>query len=278
MEVAQCHIRYESRTDVFRIWGIGDIHREDPQCALKELRETVKEIAGDPYSYWFGLGDYGSFINWQDVKRFDPRQVVLQASDLGKLHEVVLELVAKELDPIGTKCLGVCDGNHEETYQRHHSVSIVAKLAERWNTLYLDYSAAVRILFHDHADTHRASSLHLYLFHGSGGGALKGGKALKLARYFTSHPWADVIFSAHQHDLVALSEACTDILWPGGAARRGRFGVRKRYALMVGGFRHTHSQPGIPASYSERMGHGITAPGAVWVTFKPSTRETHAII
>ena len=69
-------IRHEwfnvSRSDVFRLVPIGDVHLGAAACDESRLVEVVKGIAADDRAYWVGLGDYCEFINMQD-RRFDAR-------------------------------------------------------------------------------------------------------------------------------------------------------------------------------------------------------------
>ena len=280
MKVYQQHISYRPG-DVFRIWGIGDVHLGGAQFARKELLKTIEKIQQGENDYWVGLGDLGDYVNWQDTKRFEPSgfEKNRKVRDLGNLHEIYVKELAEVFGPIKGKCLGLVDGNHEFEYARRHSVVITTLLASKLGTRVLDYSCAFRLIFSRDKDMkHHSSSLRFYLFHGSGGGAMKGGKALRLSRYFLSYPWADVVFSAHQHDRVAITEDYADVTWPIDDSRSGSFTEKRRIAMMVGSFRHTISAPGDSANYAERKGHSIVAPGAVWVTYDPQEQELHGVI
>lgn len=47
-----------SRTDIFRVIPLGDVHLGAAACDEKLLRKVVKRIGDDPMCYWIGLGDY----------------------------------------------------------------------------------------------------------------------------------------------------------------------------------------------------------------------------
>jgi len=111
------YIVHGSRSDVFRIWNLSDVHWMSKACAEERVKQDIAEIKNDPYSFWIGGGDMVDFIGHTD-RRFDPDAVAdwVSVKDLGDLGKVGMKQMAKLLKPIKDKCLGLLIGNHERNY------------------------------------------------------------------------------------------------------------------------------------------------------------------
>ena len=112
MKVTRWNFPYASRSDEFRIYGLGDIHWGHVHCSEKLLREDVAKIAADPNAYWIGMGDYCDGISVYD-KHFNENAVAPRYRDRPRaLRALQVADVAVELTPIADKCLGLIEGNH----------------------------------------------------------------------------------------------------------------------------------------------------------------------
>jgi len=151
MELARVKLKAPDNKRPIKIFPLGDIHLGAAACDIEHLRRTVAMIANDPDAYWLGMGDYGDLImpsdpRWSfsvlDWKRLgftngrpDPKNLGVESRDL----------VARELDPIGTKCLGIHFGNHEQAFSRHYFIDLAGFLADRFKAPSLGYTALTRL-------------------------------------------------------------------------------------------------------------------------------------
>ena len=72
-----------SRSDVWYLYLLGDVHLGNEAADEKRFCEVVKEVAGDDRGLWLGLGDYCDFISRKDP-RFDPMSLPKWLTRLSK--------------------------------------------------------------------------------------------------------------------------------------------------------------------------------------------------
>ena len=58
-----------SRSDIYHITPLGDVHLGSVACDEALLQATVDRIASDPMGYWIGMGDACEFINVSDKRK-----------------------------------------------------------------------------------------------------------------------------------------------------------------------------------------------------------------
>src|SRR5262245_40094142 len=110
------YVQYGSRSDVFTVWGLGDLHMGHMGCDEKSIDRDIKDIKDDPFSLWIGLGDYGDYITPRD-KRWHPGSTTAEAmANIGRYGTYMRDKVHDKFEPIADKCLGMLIGNHEDKY------------------------------------------------------------------------------------------------------------------------------------------------------------------
>ena len=288
------YIWHDSRTDEFRIWNLSDLHIGARGCAENDLRRDVAAIAADPFSFWFGGGDYGDFIGHRD-KRFDPNEMAewLKVKDLADLGRVTMARVRDILAPIGPKCLGLLIGNHEVSLENAGAQdSLHHWLCQELNAPFLGYCAFVDLAFcrttgaaHEpvlrtalpprrigalgvrHSQT---ETIRFFLHHGAGAVVTPGGKLNRLISAMESFD-ADVYMLGHVHDqmarrqpAIAASDDCSQLI------------ERVRLGMISGSYLKTYQQDCI--SYGERKMYKPTNLGAAVCKIKPAGRVIEAVI
>lgn len=202
-------IEYRSRSDVFRILVLPDVHLGSAACDEAMLDQFVAEVTADPFARWFGVGDYGEWINRKD-KRFDAESVALWLRMYPDLVKAQRDRFIEIMKPIAPQCLGLVCGNHERTMETHSERNVYAPICEGLgatdeNPLALDMCGYVRILFRrlKRSVLPEVWTLDCYLTHGFWNGALMGNGCLNLERVFgwTS---ADVVIAGHDHKMKAF--------------------------------------------------------------------------
>ena len=82
--------------EAVRIYNLGDIHRDSPQCDAKFLHLVIAEIAGNSNARWVSTGDLLDVATRHSVSDVHDAISVQQEADM----------LALELAPIKDKCLG----------------------------------------------------------------------------------------------------------------------------------------------------------------------------
>lgn len=212
-------IIHGSRSDVFRLWPLGDLHV--PSVAFDEalFLHDRKEIEQDPYSIAVGLGDYGEFITPKDEKRWDARIVdrSVAIADLAHYGTYIMDRVVDYLNPIRGQLLGVAEGNHEYEYAKRHDLDPTRYLADVLKVPYLGYWSLMELVFIRRSQYRgkprlvrgRVPSIPgqsagsvtvvLCVHHGSGAARTAGGRANKSLE--ASRQWlANIFIMGHLHD------------------------------------------------------------------------------
>ena len=212
-------ILHGSRTDAIKLWGLADFHLGNRATEKDRLWRDIQAIKDDPYSFWVGVGDYGDYISPRD-RRFDAEAIdpeILGVGDLKSVGRAVAASVAKWMEPIKDKCLGLAFGNHEDKYMNEQEQGdLHAWLCTEMGVRNLRYSALFDVVFiRSGAKSPRlvtsppvknkgtSFTVRFYVHHGAGGAVTKSGKANRLER-FMQMTTADVVFAAHCHDGMIL--------------------------------------------------------------------------
>lgn len=271
MEVLTRRIRYSSRSDVFSLWFLGDLHLGSASCDEDAIKATVKAIRADPLALWVGLGDMAEFISRTDY-RFRQGQLAkwLRGDELeygDDLIDAEIERVITRLKPIAGQCLGLLYGNHEDRQHTAFDRNVHRKvwqglLAECKDVQNLSDEALVRLIFvRGRTGRGHTSTLDLYLHHGWFAGRKAGAKVNNLHDLFAA--WdVDVIAVGHGHERLLAPPLVTIRL-----DATGQPVERRRYALMTGSYLRTHT-PGA-TSYASTKGYRPNDVGAVRLFYQP---------
>jgi len=113
----------------------------------------------------------------------------------------------KELYPIRDRILSITNGNHEDRIKRETSIDVVGELAEYLGIRdrHFPNGVLLKLCFGRKRNKKRAVYT-IYHTHGRGGGALQGGKVLRMAR-MANVVLADIYISSHTHFKVSFKEA-----------------------------------------------------------------------
>jgi hypothetical protein len=282
MEVVIRSIRHASRSDVIRVYPLGDTHIGSAACDEKAIEKIVARIAEDPNSYWIGMGDYCEFINRSDP-RFDPRSLAkwIKVQDLADISKAQVDRFLKIIDPIKSKCLALAQGNHEHTIARYYERSVYHDILkpirnaveEPIDRLGLGFSGVVKLRVENGPKDRSVKShswvVNFFAHHGWGGGRLAGGKALKLERTLL---WYDceVILIGHWHSIEVVKRS------PMGVTRNGKLFQKDRVALGTGTWLRGLKQ-GVE-TYAEQKGYPPNTIGCSWVELRPGTKEINAVV
>jgi len=175
---------------VYTIYPIGDTHIGHIGCDEGLLKEVVEEVAGDPYSFALGMGDYIDAIAVKDRRRFSPKNLAswVETSMLVDLPRFQVERFASLMEPLKGKWLGMLYGNHEwdlDHYGERSCYTDIVRLCKDKpdRKLAMGDSGFIRMVFRQGTGKGRGGVTYVLFAHhgtGAGGGYKLGGKALAL--------------------------------------------------------------------------------------------------
>jgi predicted phosphodiesterase len=275
MKILRREIEVKSRSDVFHLYPIGDIHIGSINTDEERLKKLVKEVEKDKFAYWIGQGDFAEFINRCD-KRFDPMSLAkwISVEDTVDICHAQIEHLLHIMKPIASKCLTMVEGNHERTIKHHFERDVFSEIVTRTKTdggfpsdykLSLGDCGWLQLIFKRQS---AITTLKLYCHHGYGSSSSAAGKATEAVRFMASHD-ADLTLFGHGHNIQPIVMAIEGIDGAGNLVQR------KRYAVYTGSFmRHIEGY----SDYAEVAGKSPLPVGGVRIDIRPGAADPDDII
>lgn len=262
MEVISFEIPYSFKNPV-KIHPFGDIHGGIKHCAEGKARAKVQEIKDDPCAYWIGMGDYGEFITPSD-----PRWDIGVVSDWLEKDNISRSLerwIIDLLKPIKNKCIGLLEGNHEDSIRIHNHDDVQKNICDGLGVANLGYTCIVRLIFkrRNSSETHIIKSVFT---HGAGWATTKGTKMNRLEKFMNIYPTCRIAAVGHMHDKITLELPYLE------ATENNTIEERVRVGAVTGSWFKTYEQ-GVRASYGEKKGYPPTTLGSPIFYIKPSSNK-----
>lgn len=201
-------------------------------------------------------------INYTDP-RFDASNIDIQfLGDLDCLALAQANAIIKILKPIREKCIGLLEGNHDDTIRKHYHYNIVDKMAIELNTHNLSYTTMIRLIF---TRPHSSGAIDIYATHGFGGGISETAPLNRLISMAHSFE-ADIYLAGHTHKKVCSDR---DILF---LQHNGEVILKSKKQLfgITGTFLQTYTDR--CRSYGERSGYTPTPTGVLKITIEPFSK------
>lgn len=213
MELIHKSIECKGRSDKFYLYVLGDIHIGAINCAESQIKRLIKRIHDQKNSYWIGGGDVINAIKQKDAKRFDMANLpdwILEGS-ASKIRDNLKDITRQEAErfilmteSIKDKCIGMIEGNHEESIRKNYGEDIHAYICKSMDTADLTDAAFIRLKFGYKVNKAVNSSvLKIFICHGQGSGRTAGSEPNKLYR-LASDKEADLILCGHSHSFCLL--------------------------------------------------------------------------
>ncbi len=198
-------IECKSKSDVFYVYPLGDIHIGAFNCAEGHLQGFIDYIKAKERAMWFGGGDYCNCILPSDTRRYDVGAMAdwIFAGGALSVKEALMDIAKQERDrfcemvePISEKCLGLLLGNHEadlmkRAHNGHHYL-----MCEDMGVPNLTDCAFIRLRFRRHGSVSRV--ITIFTMHGCGGGRTPGAEPNHLMR-MKQIADADIYLRGHSH-------------------------------------------------------------------------------
>lgn len=248
--------------DIFKFWGVGDVHLGNIGCAEDLFDSTITRIRDDPNARFVGTGDYIDCISTKD-KRYDPACVAEKHRKAYFEHygPSMRDYLIEKFRPIKDKCVGLLHGNHEFSFETEFDQAIVQDVCSALEIPFLGYCAMFDLVFDGAGGSKK---IRVIAHHGASWAATIGGKINALARFMETFV-GDLYMMGHVHDQltykaiqIAGNEECTG---PGQVRRAG---------VICGTFLRTYTANSRGVStYGERRMYKPTALGSPRVVIDP---------
>uniref|UniRef100_A0A6M3KCI3 Calcineurin-like phosphoesterase n=1 Tax=viral metagenome TaxID=1070528 RepID=A0A6M3KCI3_9ZZZZ len=249
----------------FRFVPLGDFHLGSLSCDEGTLRRTIQDIADDPLARWIGMGDLLESIA-PDDKRWNPKAVLPEAKqEQAAIGDWYVEKLCSILDPIMDKCWGLCDGNHEDAFNKRYFTNINKRVLHEYGLedLYGEWACATKVQFED--DNNHRRVLKFFQQHGWQAGRKKGAKINSLEDLCGYMEGCHIYLVAHSHErfVVPFTALGFNQQWTD-------FEVYDCYGAHTGSFLKTYQKDVV--CYGEKRGYRPTSLGTV--EFKVTTGQT----
>lgn len=198
--LAEVQLRSESET--WHLVPFGDVHRDSPHCAVERWREDLADWRKLKNVLFIGLGDYTDFLSTSERVRVGGGEGLhgTTNSTLDRLARRQIHALAKELDFMRGRLLGLINGNHY--YQFRDGTTGDHLLAQLLGTEFLGVAAFVRVVFRKPA-CRSAAALDIFAHHGAGTGQ-KPSASLAAVGRMAEWVEADIVLQGHDHKRGAL--------------------------------------------------------------------------
>lgn len=211
MRVIYHEVQMSSRSDVYDLRLIGDCHFGTVACEKDRLAKDFAEIGAIESGGWIGMGDYFEAVLPNDKRAdgrvVDPDMMANAKQSYGKFANVCADQLADIMHPAAHNCIGLLEGNHEETINNRYHNDILDRLLGKlteWNVSIenLTYEAVIILGFHRMVGSIKKGpgrNVKLYVWHGKGGGTTRAAQCNRLERMRTVVPDCEVYAVGHYH-------------------------------------------------------------------------------
>ena len=262
MKTVEYTFETNSRSTVYKLYGLGDIHIGALNCAEDEFMSLVRHIANEPNALWVGGGDMVDAVILQDAKRFDVNSlpdwmVTGKASDVKSMVGDIVAAQRKRflqlVKPIKDKCLGLIEGNHEYAMYKHHNRDIMTELCDAMDVPNLTDCAFIRLKFKRMSGTAGANVVTVFACHGHGGGVSSGAEPNRLFK-LAADKQVDILLTGHSHTF-NIHPPIPMMYLPHGGKLLEEPLVREKYVANWGSYLFTYKKG--PSTYASRANYPI---------------------
>jgi len=181
------------------LFVFSDLHVGDPLFDEDLFFRVRQWVLDEPNRYVICNGDLMNTATKDSVsdvynERFNPNDQ--------------LRWLKREFEPIRDRILCITEGNHEARITKATSVNVLEQFADALglSERYHPDGVLLKLTFGKDARNGKRVCYTVYVTHGRGGGALQGGKVLRMAR-MANVVVADLYIMGHSHFKAAFKEA-----------------------------------------------------------------------
>jgi hypothetical protein len=275
MRIVTREIIVKTLSEPVIITPLGDTHIGAVDCNEPLLKSCIERIRTGENHYWIGMGDYGEWIMPND-KRFT-YEMLNRSERAEKMNDFMgsqLRQTVAPFIPIKDKCLGLLQGNHEETISNRYFKDVYLDICNELetNSCYdpyakmrnanLSYTCIMRIIFKSKHHGSNTKEVLLWLHHGAGGGRKSGAKVNRIEEQAQFYPDCDIFLMGHVHTRV-FSFVPAILVRP----RTNKMMDRTKFFGITGTFKKTYQED--YSGYGERAQMPPTALGVISLKIIP---------
>jgi hypothetical protein len=270
VEVIRQDIEYKSRTNIFKIYPLGDLHAGSPNCDEDRFETEVSDIHNNPFARWIGIGDMADCITPND-KRFDMK-CLAKWVDEDDIVESQRKRIVDMLKPIAGKCLCYLSGNHEETIHKIHQNNISQHICDDLGIQFGGFSSFIALNFRRIKPDSQSSvnQVLVHARHGSGAAQQEGARIMSLMRLVNAFT-ADIYLMGHLH---CIATYCPERL---EMDKNYHIRAKRLVAAITGSWLKAYQQ-GAGVSYAEMKGYKPTQIGCPIITINPDDNIFQVIV
>jgi len=250
-----------------RLVFFGDVHRDSPNHADAAWQQFLGYARGLENAWFVGMGDYLDSTSTSERECLAGSASRLHETtkwDLEQLTNAKVGLLAKELEFMRGRLVGLINGNHYFEFQS--GINSDQKLAEKLQCRYLGVSAFVRLQLSASESYAATQTFDLWLHHGAGGARLPGGS---INRVDQMREFADADAFAMGHDHKRGVMPATPRLRLSNNRGEMKLEERQQWLLRTGSFLKSY-EPG-RVSYNVDAARGPCSLG--WVELEITYRR-----
>lgn len=189
-------IPFKSYDQPIYLVPFGDVHRSAPHCHEERWLEFLAWAKKKPNCFFLGMGDYDDLVSTSErVLLSDTRFHDSTRQTLDKFFRKQTEKLAKELEFMRGKIVGIAGGNHYATLSS--GISTDNLLADLLGAQYLGVCSFIRLVFIN-TTRKKSSSLDVFIHHGRSSGRLAGGTINSVEKMLDIAE-ADIYICGHDH-------------------------------------------------------------------------------
>jgi hypothetical protein len=236
-------------------------------CDEDLFEDKVNEIKRERNALWLGMGDYGDCVTPMDFKRWDGRILApwMKGHEYN-IGQTQCNNLDEQLSPIWNKCIGLIEGNHEDSMRRHNHYDLMENLlnaAHKKNSevKYAGVSCFIRLNF-KRKNSNESHDYIIHARHGEGCARTPGARAMAVLHLSQSMVNAHIVLMGHLHGQESPDMPQRMVL------RNGKIKSFETVACMTGAWIRAYMQ-GVPACYLERWGSPASSLGCPRIVIEP---------
>lgn len=179
-----------------RLVFFGDVHRDSPDHAKTKWFRFLEYAKTLKNAWFFGMGDYLDSTSTSErecLGAISPRMHDTFNTDTEALQLAKVELIAKELEFMKGRIIGMLNGNHY--FQFQSGMNGDQLLCHKLGAKYLGVCSFVRLTFNTHG---RYVCRDIFAHHGMGAARMIGG-SLNRVQQMAEGAEADIYCMGHDH-------------------------------------------------------------------------------
>jgi len=201
-------VKHPVTSKSIRIVPFGDIHRDSDNCDVDRWRDFLRvcKERDDNNTYYLGMGDYNDFASYSERKVLKHGLHESTSLKFDKWAQKDVDCLAKELDFMKGRLLGLMHGNHE--WQFMDGDLATERLCNKLGCSFLGCVCYLVITLKTRCNNAGSkAAVRIFASHGKGGGQLVGSSYNKVEKMRDVFPDADIYLMGHDHKKGAVSSS-----------------------------------------------------------------------